>query len=74
MLSLFFSAEPVRDYASALRSDVAAFGRFFAGMLERGIYLPPSQFEAWFVGLAHSRRDIDDTVAAARAALAEARA
>jgi len=73
MLSLFFSAEPVRDYASALRCDTAAFGRFFRGMLERGIYLPPSQFEAWFVSLAHSGRDIARTVGAAGESLRLAR-
>ena len=66
MLSLFFSGEAVTDYASARRCDTAAFGRFHQGMLRRGIYLPPSQFEAWFVGLAHSAEDIDRTLVAAR--------
>jgi glutamate-1-semialdehyde 2,1-aminomutase len=69
MLSLFFSAEPVTDYASARRCDTAAFGRFFHGMLERGVYLPPSQFEAWFVSLAHDEKDIARTVEAARWAI-----
>jgi len=70
MLSLFFSAGPVTDYASALRCDTAAFGRFHQGMLARGVYLPPSQFEAWFVSLAHTQEDIDRTVEAARDTLA----
>jgi len=66
MLSLFFSEEAVTDYAAARRCDCAAFGRFHQGMLRRGIYLPPSQFEAWFVSLAHGEEDIDRTVEAAR--------
>jgi glutamate-1-semialdehyde 2,1-aminomutase len=69
MLTLFFSGEPVTDAASAARCDTAAFGRFFGEMLRRGIYLPPSQFEAWFVSLAHTEADIDRTIRAARAAL-----
>jgi len=71
MLSVFFSADPVTDYASALRCDTAAFGRFFRGMLERGIYLPPSQFEAWFISLAHDEKDIARTAEAARRAIRE---
>ena len=70
MLSLFFTDGAVTDYASAARSDTAAFGRFFRGMLGRGVYLPPSQFEAWFVSLAHSAGDVDRTVEAAGEALA----
>jgi len=69
MLSLFFSGEAVTDYASARRCDTAAFARFHRGMLRRGVYLPPSQFEAWFVSLAHSEQDIDRTVEAARETL-----
>ena len=69
MLTLFFTSGPVTDYASAKRCDTAAYARFFRGMLERGIYLPASQFEAWFVSLAHSDADIDRTVEAARQAL-----
>jgi glutamate-1-semialdehyde 2,1-aminomutase len=69
MLTLFFTSGPVTDYASAVRCDTGAYGRFFRGMLERGIYLPASQFEAWFVSLAHSDADIDRTVEAARQAL-----
>jgi glutamate-1-semialdehyde 2,1-aminomutase len=71
MLTLFFTAEPVTDYATAARCDTAAFGRFFQGMLSRGVYLPASQFEAWFVSLAHSDADIRKTVAAAGEAIKE---
>jgi glutamate-1-semialdehyde 2,1-aminomutase len=69
MITPFFTAERVRDYASALSSDTAAFAMFFREMLTRGIYLPASQFEAWFISGAHSPRDIRNTVDAARAAL-----
>lgn len=70
MLSLFFSAEAVTDYESASRCDTEAFGRFFRGMLAWGVYLPPSQFEAWFVSLAHTEGDVDRTVEAAHRVLA----
>jgi glutamate-1-semialdehyde 2,1-aminomutase len=70
MLTLFFTDAPVTGCASAARCDTEAFGRFFRGMLSRGVLLPPSQFEAWFVSLAHGREDIDRTVDAAREALA----
>jgi glutamate-1-semialdehyde 2,1-aminomutase len=59
----------VTDYATAKTSDTALFGRFFHGMLERGVYLPPAQFEAAFMSLAHTERDVDQTVEAAAAAL-----
>jgi glutamate-1-semialdehyde 2,1-aminomutase len=72
MLSVFFADGPVTDYASATRSDTARFGRFHGGMLRRGVYLPPSQFEAWFVSLAHGEDDIETTLRAAREALKEA--
>lgn len=72
MLTLFFAPGPVRDYASARSSDTGRFGRFFAAMLEQGVLLPPSQFEAWFVSLAHDEEGIERTVAAARRALASA--
>jgi glutamate-1-semialdehyde 2,1-aminomutase len=68
MFTFFFTAGPVTDYESARRSDTARFGRFFRAMLERGIYLPPSQFEAAFVSAAHSDEDIRLTAEAARAA------
>jgi len=70
MFTLFFTECPVTDYESAKRSDTARFGRFFHAMLERGIYLPPSQFEATFVSAAHSEEDIQRTAAAIRDASA----
>ena len=69
LLTPFFTSRPVRDYQSALAADTAAYARFFRGMLARGIYLPPSQFEARFISAAHSPRDIDQTVKAAREAM-----
>ena len=65
----FFTDAPVRDYESAARADTAAYAAFFRGMLERGIYPPPSQFEAWFVSGAHTERDIERTIKAAREVL-----
>ncbi len=70
MWTAFFNEGPVFDYASAKKSDVAKFGRFFHGMLERGVYLPPSQFEAAFCSLAHTDADLEATLEAAEAALA----
>ena len=70
MITVFFSAEPVFDAASARKSDAKRFGRFFHAMLERGVYLPPSQFEAAFVSAAHSDEDVELTIAAAREAFA----
>jgi len=69
LLTLFFAPEPVRNYADAKKSDTARFGAFFGEMLKRGIFLPPSQFEALFVSAAHSDADIDATIAAARESL-----
>jgi len=69
MLTLFFTAGAVADYAAARACDTEAFRRLFQGMLHRGVYLPPSPFEAWFVSLAHTDEDICRTVEAARAAL-----
>jgi len=71
MLTSFFAAGPVTDFASASRSDTARYARFFHGMLERGVHLAPSQFEAAFVSTAHSEAEIDATLAAASAALAD---
>jgi len=73
MWTLFFGLDHVRDAVDARACDTAAFARFFHGMLERGIYLPPSQFEAAFISLAHSAADIDNTVQAADAVLASMR-
>ena len=69
MWTTFFQEGPVVDYATAKKSDTAAYGRYFHGMLNRGIYLAPSQFEAGFVSLAHSRKDLDKTIRAAREVL-----
>jgi len=65
MVTVFFCPGPVTDYASAKTSDTKRFSRFFHAMLERGVYLPPAQFEAAFVSLAHGEAEIDATVAAA---------
>ncbi len=66
MLTVFFADSPVRNMADALSSNHIAFSRFFHAMLNQGVYLPPSPFEAWFVSLAHSDEDIELTIAAAR--------
>jgi glutamate-1-semialdehyde 2,1-aminomutase len=71
LLTPFFTASAVRDYDSALGSDTAAYGTFFTSMLKRGIYPPPSQFEAWFVSAAHSDRHIQATINAAKGAMTE---
>jgi glutamate-1-semialdehyde 2,1-aminomutase len=68
---VFFCRGPVTDYGSAKASDTARFARFFHGMLRRGVYLPPAQFEAAFVSLAHTELDVDTTVRAAGEAFAE---
>jgi glutamate-1-semialdehyde 2,1-aminomutase len=68
MFTFFFTGGPVTDYESAKRSDTARFGRFFLAMLERGVYLAPSQFESAFVSAAHTEDDIRQTIAAAREA------
>jgi glutamate-1-semialdehyde 2,1-aminomutase len=70
LLTLFFCDQPIKNYADAKKSDTAKFGKFFQAMLERGIFLPPSQFEALFVSAAHSEADIDRTITAARESLA----
>ncbi|MDP8921851.1 MAG: aspartate aminotransferase family protein, partial [Chloroflexota bacterium] len=69
MLTAFFTDAPVTDYASAKRADAARYGRFFRAMLDRGIYLAPSQFEAAFVSTAHTGADVERTISAAREAL-----
>ena len=70
MLGLFFADVPVTDWETARRSDTGRFAVFHRAMLERGVYLPPSQFETWFVSSAHGDSEIDATVAAAREAFA----
>jgi glutamate-1-semialdehyde 2,1-aminomutase len=72
LVTLFFSAEPVSDFAGASACDLAAHARFCRAMLERGVYPPPSQFEAWFVSLAHDEGSVDRTLKAAGASLEKA--
>jgi glutamate-1-semialdehyde 2,1-aminomutase len=69
MGTVFFTSQPVVDFASALTSDTKRFARFFCAMLERGVYLAPSQFEAAFVSLAHTQEDLERTLSAADEAL-----
>ncbi|MEC4894329.1 MAG: glutamate-1-semialdehyde 2,1-aminomutase [Oscillatoria sp. PMC 1051.18] len=69
MFGMFFTGEEVHNYDDAKKSDLAKFGRFHRGMLERGVYLAPSQFEAGFTSLAHTDEDIDRTVAIAKEVL-----
>jgi glutamate-1-semialdehyde 2,1-aminomutase len=64
MFTLFFTAGPVRDYRTAKTSDTKRFAKFFIEMMEQGIYLPPSQFEAWFISFAHTQKDLDQTIEA----------
>ena len=71
LLTVFFAANPVVDYETARRADTAAFKRFFHGLLDAGVYWPPSQFEAVFVSAAHTDEDIRMTVAAAAKAFRE---
>ena len=70
MFTWFFTEGPVTDWDSASKSDIAAFARFFRKMLDAGIYLPPSQFEAAFLSAAHSEEDVQRTIEAARQAFA----
>jgi glutamate-1-semialdehyde 2,1-aminomutase len=72
-LTLFFTGAAVRNYSDAKKSDTARFGAFFRAMLDRGIFLPPSQFEGLFVSAAHTDDDIDGTLVAARESLAALR-
>jgi glutamate-1-semialdehyde 2,1-aminomutase len=69
LLTLFFCDQPIQNYADAKKSDTAKFGKFFQAMLERGIFLPPSQYEALFVSAAHTDADISRTITAARESL-----
>jgi glutamate-1-semialdehyde 2,1-aminomutase len=70
MLTLFFGKRSVGNYDGALELDTERFGRFFAAMLDEGVWLPPSQYEAWFVSTAHGESEIDRTIEAARRAIA----
>jgi len=65
LLTVFFRPTPPRNGAEALTADREAYSRFFGAMLDEGVLLPPSQFEAWFLGAQHADSDIDATVAAA---------
>ena len=73
LLTPFFTERPVRDFQSATSANTARYATFFRAMLTRGVYLPPSQFEAWFLSGAHTVKDIDRTVAAAREAMTDVR-
>lgn len=73
LLTVFFSEQPVRSFADAAGCDLDAHARWCRGLLERGVYPPPSQFEAWFPSLAHAEEHLQRTEAAARAAFAELR-
>jgi glutamate-1-semialdehyde 2,1-aminomutase len=66
LLTVFFTGRPVQDLADARQADLVRFRQFFQGMLAQGIYLPPSQFEAWFLSRAHTAADLEKTAAAAR--------
>ena len=66
LLTVFFTGQAVHDLEDARQADLKRFQQFFQGMLARGIYLPPSQFEAWFISLSHSHEDLEQTAAAAR--------
>jgi glutamate-1-semialdehyde 2,1-aminomutase len=65
LLTVFFASGPIRNYADAARADRSRFARFHRAMLERGVFLPPSQFEAWFLSKAHGPAEIEATVRAA---------
>ena len=67
----FFTDRQVRDYASATSANTDQYARFFRGMLTRGVYPPPSQFEAWFLSAAHTVKDVEKTIKAARGAMKE---
>jgi glutamate-1-semialdehyde 2,1-aminomutase len=69
MLTPFFTDSAVRDETSAKRCDTSAYARFLHELLDRGVYAPPSQFESWFVSLAHTEADVDHAIAAAKEAL-----
>jgi glutamate-1-semialdehyde 2,1-aminomutase len=66
VLTPFFTDRAVKNYSDATSSDTQHYAKFFRGMLARGVYPPPSQFEAWFLSAAHTSKDVDKTIAAAR--------
>jgi glutamate-1-semialdehyde 2,1-aminomutase len=69
LLTVFFTENPVTNMGSASSTDREAFGAFFHGMVDNGVYLPPSQFEAWFVSTAHTDEDIEKTLDAVKKSL-----
>ena len=69
MMTLFFNAAPVTDWDTASRCDTQRFARYFWGLIERGVYMPCSQYEALFVSAAHTPADIESTIDAAQAVL-----
>jgi glutamate-1-semialdehyde 2,1-aminomutase len=69
MFGVFFSTQPVTDLNGAQKSDRVLFAKYFAAMLDRGVYLPPSPFEANFISTAHTAQDVERTIAAADASL-----
>jgi glutamate-1-semialdehyde 2,1-aminomutase len=71
MMCMFFTEEVVDDFKSAVKSDTNLYGKYFHEMLKRGIYLAPAQFEALFVSTAHSKEDLDKTIAAQKQSLEE---
>src|SRR5262245_37119830 len=71
LLTPFFTDRRVNDYPSATSANTEHYARFFQGMLKRGVYPPPSQFEAWFLSAAHTKKDVERTIKAARGAMAE---
>ncbi len=74
MFTWFFQDGPVTDWDSAAKSDTEKFAKFFRSMLDSGVYLPPSQYEAAFLGAAHTEEDVQKTIAAAKQAFAAAKA
>ena len=69
MFTLFFTGEEVWDYSSAKKADVSQYATYFQKMLQAGVWLPPSQFEACFISLAHTKKDMEHTLEAAESAL-----
>ena len=74
MISVFFTSTPVTDFSSAQATNKALFGRLFHALLDKGVYLPPSALESWFLNASHSEDDIDKTIEAFANALRDATA
>lgn len=62
MFTIFFSNGPVENFEDAKKSDTKRFAKYFHGMLERGVFIPPSQYEAWFVSTSHEEEDLHHTI------------